>query len=601
MAEFLVSALDSFTTVQQGENGHSEYGWSHEIREQIVQLSFQIVRTNSDGVAKLAERFYNLASSLKSIVDEDIVSPSLNARQEEAVEMLDMLRRMVLHTRDIDSGKGEYAIGRELIRHWYYLYPDEAFTMIKYYVKPIPKMLTSESGVATVSMTHPYGSWKDIKYFWKVFGGDQCPPKVLGYLVRLVNGQLKEDLKEDNSNPSLVARWVCRENASKNGTVPFKQFYRALAEDYFSHYMDTAKTAESKERARRKCYMDYRKQVLVPLNKKLRTPQINQCSGNWSEIDYKNDVTSITMRKQTRAFMNTKKDNSIRSEEPDRITGAANFEKFVSNAVKSGETIKGKRVGFDIIARDAWNLAATGFRSSSKQSTEVDVLNLQWENMLQQLGELEDMVPMIDLSGSMCGDPINAAMGIGLAVACKSRIGKRAMTFSHTPTWMNFQGCNKLSEMMTKMYAYRNDWGGSTNFTAALTLILDMCVKLKLSASDVSKIKLLILSDMQIDMYGNEQVTDTMWHNITQRYAEAGMRAIGEPYKPGHIIFWNLRHTNGFPTLSSTPNTTMFAGFSPVLLNEFAQKGLEALQSETPFNQLKQQLANERYNILDFP
>ena len=86
-----------------------------------------------------------------------------------------------------------------------------------------------------------------------------------------------------------------------------------------------------------------------------------------------------------------------------------------------------------------------------------------------------------------------------------------------------------------------------------------------------------------------------------KRYAEAGMRAIGEPYKPGHIIFWNLRHTNGFPTLSSTPNTTMFAGFSPVLLNEFAQKGLEALQSETPFNQLKQQLANERYNILDFP
>jgi hypothetical protein len=44
----------------------------------------------------------------------------------------------------------------------------------------------------------------------------------------------------------------------------------------------------------------------------------------------------------------------------------------------------------------------------------------------------------------------------------------------------------------------------------------------------------------------------------------------------------------------------MFSGFSPVLLNEFAKKGLDALESETPFEQLRQQLANERYDILGF-
>ena len=154
--------------------------------------------------------------------------------------------------------------------------------------------------------------------------------------------------------------------------------------------------------------------------------------------------------------------------------------------------------------------------------------------------------------------------------------------------------------MMNEMVKFRNDWGGSTNFTGALNLILDKCVQLKLPAADVANIKLLILSDMQIDSYGNEKVTDTMWRNISQRYAEAGRRAVGEPYKPGHIIFWNLRHTSGFPTLSTTPNVTMFAGFSPVLLNDFAQKGLEALQNETPFNQLQDQLSSPRYNILDF-
>jgi hypothetical protein len=600
MASALVSALNSHTPIQTGYNGHAEYGWSNDIREQIVQLSFQIVRTTEEGVRDLGTKLYNMAMPLKNIVEKSnpvnngataSVSPTLDAKQSEAGELLDMIRRMVLQTRDIEAGKGEYSIGREFIRQWYRIYPLEALQMIKYYVTPIPQL--TDDGV---KHTHPYGSWKDIKFLWRVFGGERCPSEVLGFLIRLVNDQLRSDMK--SKNPTLVARWVSRESASKKNAVPFKAFYRALAEDYFSNYMATARTPESRIKAQRKCYQHYRQQVLVPLNKKLRTPQMKQCAREWADIDYKNDVTSITMRKQTRAFMYKKKDGTSRGEDPDRVQAASNFEDFVNGAVEKGEAIKGKRIGFDVIARDAWSIA--GGHGDSVSSTEISVQDLQWESMLELLGDMGDMVAMIDLSGSMAGDPMNAAMGIGLAVASKSNIGRCAMTFSNSPTWMNFEGCNKLSEMMSKMYQFRDKWGTSTNFTAALKLILDKCVQLKLPAAEVANIKLLVLSDMQIDQYGNEKVTDTMWDNITQRYAEAGRRAIGEPYKPGHIIFWNLSHTHGFPTLSTTPNTTMFSGFSPVLLNDFAKKGLEALQETTPFNQLQEQLANERYNILDF-
>jgi hypothetical protein len=562
MATALMNALDTHTPVQLGENGHAEYGWSNDTREKIVQLSFQVVRTSEDGARELGEQLYNIANSLKNILDtassSGASSPDVHRQEEEASELLDMLRQM-----------------------------------IKYYVKPIPQV--TEEGV---KYAHPYGSWKDIKFLWRTFGGTRCDPVVLNFMIRLVNDQLKEDLI--SKNPSLVARWVARESASKKNAVPFKPFYHALAEDYFAHYLATARTPESKVKAQRKAYQHYRQQVLSPLNAKLKTPQIKQCAREWSGIDYKHDVTSITMRKQTRAFMYQNKDGTSRGEDPDRIQAAENFEKFVSVAVEKGEAIKGKRVGFNAIAHDAWNMVPRIIDGSASK-TEIQVQDLQWESMLELLGDLGDMVPMIDLSGSMAGDPMDAAMGLGLAVACKSRLGKRAMTFSTNPTWMNFEACsNTLSEMMCLMYQYRNDWGGSTNFTAALTLILDKCVELKLPAEDVANIKLLILSDMQIDSYGNEQVTDTMWSNITRRYAEAGMKAIGEPYKPGHIIFWNLRHTGGFPALSSTPNTTMFSGFSPVLLNDFAKKGMDALQDTTPFNQLKDQLANSRYNILDF-
>ena len=598
MASALMNALDTHTPIQFGKNGHAEYGWSNDMREKIVQLSFQTVRTTDEGVKDLGNKLYSIVMSLKNIVEDTSapVSPSFHMKQEEATMLLDMVRRLVIQTRDIESGKGEYALGREYLKQWYSIYPDEALKMIKYYVTPVP-MLTEDDGMKD---THPYGSWKDIKFIWRVFGGEKCPPKVLGYLVNLVNSQLRADLT--SAVPSLVARWVSRENASKKDSVPFKMFYHALAEDYFAHYLVTARTLESKVKAQRKAYTHYRQQVLVPLNEKLKTPQIKQCAGKWADIDYKKEVTSITMRKQTRAFMNQNKDGTTRSEVPDRISAAENFADFVSNAVEKGETIKGKRVGFDVIAKDAWDLESRRCAGSPITGTEFNVQDLQWESMLEILGDLKDMVPMIDLSGSMAGNPMNAAMGIGLAVASKSTLGKRAMTFSSTPRWMNFDGCNKLSEMMTKMYEFRNSWGTSTNFTAALELILSKCVELKLPAADVANIKLLILSDMQINAHSNERVTDTMWDNITQRYAEAGMKAVGEPYKPGHIIFWNLNPdpSSGFPVLSTTPNTTMFSGFSPVLLNEFAKRGIEAFVDETPFNRLQEQLANERYNILEF-
>ena len=178
--------------------------------------------------------------------------------------------------------------------------------------------------------------------------------RYLVFLINLVNSQLRSDLK--SKTPSLVARWVAREGASKKSSVPFKVFYQALAEDYFSNYMATARSAESKAKAQRKCYQHYRQHVLVPLNEKLKTPQVKQCAGKWSEIDYGRDVTSITMRKQTRAFMYQNKDGSTRGEDPDRVQAAANFEEFVSSAVEKGEVIKGKRVGFNAIAHDAWNM-----------------------------------------------------------------------------------------------------------------------------------------------------------------------------------------------------------------------------------------------------
>ncbi len=43
----LVSALDITKNVQYGENNHREYKWSNVQQEKILQLSFQLLRTEN--------------------------------------------------------------------------------------------------------------------------------------------------------------------------------------------------------------------------------------------------------------------------------------------------------------------------------------------------------------------------------------------------------------------------------------------------------------------------------------------------------------------------------------------------------------------------
>ena len=57
----LINALDSYTPKQIGENGHAEYTWSSNIRERILQFSFQLTRTDENGL-------YKLESVLKQIL-----------------------------------------------------------------------------------------------------------------------------------------------------------------------------------------------------------------------------------------------------------------------------------------------------------------------------------------------------------------------------------------------------------------------------------------------------------------------------------------------------------------------------------------------------
>jgi hypothetical protein len=103
---------------------------------------------------------------------------------------------------------------------------------------------------------------------------------------------------------------------------------------------------------------------------------------------------------------------------------------------------------------------------------------------------------------------------------------------------------------------------------------------------------------MQMDQAEGKVDTDTLYKKIETLYAETGVQVCGTPYKPPHILFWNLSSTSGFPALSSQKNVSMVSGFSPALLNLFCENGLTAFESCTPWSNLALMLDNERYQCM---
>ena len=141
----LIQALDNINTMQMGENGHKEYGWSKITQESIVQLYSQLTRTKSETVEFLGNQLDKIIMEIHSNYSNGIIT------NEQQVDMLSILYRMIGHTRDLVDGKGEYLLSYMLIYRWYHFYPELAKYVLELFVK--------------MENEHPYGSWKDIKYF----------------------------------------------------------------------------------------------------------------------------------------------------------------------------------------------------------------------------------------------------------------------------------------------------------------------------------------------------------------------------------------------------------------------------------------------------
>ena len=578
----VVAALDQHASFNVGENGKTQHSWStineslESQRDSVSQLFFQLTRCDDHSL--LREKLNSILTYYKTCESGGYIF------SEEENEVFNALYKLIPHTRDIVDGKGEYNLTYMMIFTWWNYYPKLAEYAI------YNCLILDENQTKHLTEKHPYGSWKDVKYFCN-YVLDKTKDKkhpLITYCLDICNFQLNLDIHLLNSSYrdqiSLCGKWFPRESSKKFGWL-----FKLLAVKKYNYIYDSADSEETRISAKKKCSLLLRKDI-VRLNTYLDTVQIKQCKNEWSTIDH-NKTTSITLHKNKKAFQNLTKQGTVRCPYSiDRKKCADNFEKMIKDKLESGTNCKGKRLSLVDFTKEALK--------SSLSDLDKDVLNSQWKDNSSQNGNLDKIIAMVDTSGSMHGDPLYAAIALGIRVAEKSALGKRVMTFSNYPQWIDISDKNNFIDMVKHIHGFGN-WGFHTNFTAAMQLILDSIVKNKVKPHHVEGMVLAIFSDMQIDENGNEKCNETMFKHIEYAYYDAGMRMWGVPFKPPHILFWNLRSTTGFPCSVVEKNTTMFSGFSPALLNTFVEKGPEALQNMTPWNMLMDVLSNERYQHMN--
>uniref|UniRef100_A0A6C0KQ40 DUF7788 domain-containing protein n=1 Tax=viral metagenome TaxID=1070528 RepID=A0A6C0KQ40_9ZZZZ len=568
----IISSIDNYNPLKIGKNGCIEYSWSKNIREQICQLNFQLIRTNN--ITNLSLKIDNILTEIISLYKSFIIS------REEYLDFMSIMYRLIFYTRDIIFGKGEYKLSFVLLENWYNHFPDLAKNALKlFFISPCHNL-----------NFHPFGSWKDIKYLHSYLNDNlDKNDNEIHPLIKFGLEQILEQLRNDfiSKKPSLLCKWIPRENTKYNHLFTF------LAISYFNKYIISAKNEKSKKMAIKKAKMCFRR-IISCINKKLDTVQIKQCENKWSEISFEK-LTSISLQKQKYSLLNINRKSNL--DLKDRIVCSSLFNEFLNN----NQQINSKFISLNNFTNEAKKLFL------KKESDEAKILNLQWNNNSKNNKALGNIIGIIDTSENLEADALNTAISLGIRISEKSYFKNRLITFSNNCSWINLENCNNFIEKVEYVIK-ESTFGLNSNISCIFKTILDSIIKQKLEPEFVENMVLIFLSNMQFDPIDPKY--KSIIEYIDNLYYETGKQIWNIPFKRPHIIFWNLSSTSTFPALSINDNCSMVSGFNSNILNHFTNNNYDInknninnnnneIKNCSPWANLLKTLDNERYKFID--
>lgn len=193
-----------------------------------------------------------------------------------------------------------------------------------------------------------------------------------------------------------------------------------------------------------------------------------------------------------------------------------------------------------------------------------------WDNLKDYYdGREEPGIAVVDVSGSMMGTPMDAAVSMGAYIAERGKgpFKDHFITFSGNPQLVEFTGVDIYDKFIRARGA---DWGGNTNIEAVFDLLLSTALKNHTLPSDMPR-TIYIFSDMEFDRCVTSGArTYDRWTYNSSTLSKAGINTVIEEqarkwrtygYKIPRIIFWNLdARTNNIPAIGD--KFSYVSGFS---------------------------------------
>lgn len=398
-----------------------------------------------------------------------------------------------------------------------------------------------EAAIRNIKYAPIVGRWDDLYTFFDTPAEDAA--------LKLIQSQLELDVQ--CTTPSLCAKWVASENASSQQT-------RAIASRIRKYLKLT--------------HREYRK-LLSALRTRINVLEKLMSENRWDEIVF-DKIPSKAGLIYRNAFARHD------------ITKA--YEKFMKD--------KNTKVNSDVL--NPVDIADKVFSIWNPSELERLTLNKYWKNLKDYYnGRQENGIAVVDVSGSMTGQPMNAAVSMGAYIAERGKgpFANHFITFSGNPQLVKFEGVDIYDKFRRARDA---DWGMNTNIEATFNLLLNTAIKNNCTQEEIPSV-IYIFSDMEFDAcatigepvlnrYGdynsnqriNSTKINTFFETLKDKWSSYG-------YKLPHVIFWNLdaRH-NTIPAIGD--GFSFVSGFSMDMIEQI-------LSGEDGYSLMIKKLNTDRY------
>lgn len=298
------------------------------------------------------------------------------------------------------------------------------------------------------------------------------------------------------------------------------------------------------------------KRIVRRMRKQINIVEALMSENRWDEILY-SQVPSRAMMIYRKAFARHDQER---------------FQAFISRAERGEEKINSSTLyPYDIVQKIL-------FQGESSQ-----VLEAQWNQLPDYIGEGMNAIVMADVSGSMaCSNGRPMATSVGLAIYFAERntgdYHNLFMTFSSDPQVVQLRG-ETLEQKIANVS--KAEWGMSTNLRAAFDKILRIAVANRTPKWEMPR-SIIVISDMEIDYCGDGEWT--FYDQMAQRYLQYG-------YEIPNVIFWNVNsHSNVFHADKNRKGVQLCSGQSAATFQQ-----LMSCVGYTPMEMMEHVINSERY------